>query len=177
MTTIVKKEVQAYEIHTEAGDCALVVLETAPQFLRVMAHGSYGTFAYTWTAPGDNPLDFMSEIDFDYAMSKLRGDFMVLCKESQSEDFFKKIKSMRKNGELSKEEARELSEEFSSILEDSDGKHEFYNNLMSHQTLCDFFQDYDKDFKLMPEGNCVGFWNDIWCPLIKSLKETKSIST
>lgn len=164
---ITKKTVQSYDISNN-GEWGTVVIELGESSAKVFAHTSFGEYGYTWNATGSDPIEFLKTIGFDYAMTKFKGLHEVFDQTSQLEYLKEKIGQVES---LSCTDSENYMEEAESICEDANDSNTFML-LLSQTDLMEALFDgqYDGvEIKTKPNGQCVGFWNEIWTPLVKSL--------
>ncbi len=129
-----------------------------------MATGSFGSFGHIWNSIGDRTLkEFLAGIDRQYFFEKTRGA------TAKTFDFDRSVKAlkeqiidMRRQGDLTKDEARRAWREVG-WLDHTSSAHHFVDQVLSEEALGRYFRDDYWDipqFSLSPD--CVGFWEVIW---------------
>jgi hypothetical protein len=167
---ITQKLMKSYEINNN-GEWATVALEIGDKSAQVIAHTSYGEYAYTWTATGDNPIGFLKRISFDYAMTKFKGRYEVYDRDAQSIYLENEVKEYAQRENIEDD----LKEDYLAQAEEVSGSAinttEFMMLLERSDLLEVIFEgDYScVDIKTKPDPQCVGFWEEIWKPLMESL--------
>ncbi|MHC1744866.1 MAG: hypothetical protein AB9873_17815 [Syntrophobacteraceae bacterium] len=132
----------------------------------------YGNYGFAWSHIGDKCLrQFLLALEADYFFGKVveggRRNYEVIDMKATLEDIRKEIVSMRREGRIDKEQARDFWEQ---IEEGSDvsrciSDEELYRALDDHDDL--FRIIFHNDFENVPvshtmNGQCRGFWDRIW---------------
>ena len=172
---ITTKLMKCYEINNN-GEWATVVLELGDKSAKVIAHSSYGEYAYTWTSTGVNPIGFLKKISFDYAMTKFRGRYEIYDREAQDIYLKSEINEYAKREGIEEE----LKEDYLAQAEDASKDATNANSFMLLLERTDLIGvlyegDYScVDIKTKTDPQCLGFWNEIWVPLMDSIKEIET---
>ena len=171
--------VKAYRV-SDGENFADIVLNLGESSVTVMVLSSFGSFNNHWNQAGKNPLQFLSEMEFEYAMSKFKGDAdMVIDQDSLKEDLLGRLLSARRLNSITKKEARYLYDDLSDMLSnriDSNTSPE-----SAYADLVDLYQDYgdtliEDTLDLYSIGipmkyseSCRRFWDELWMPFLKSI--------
>ena len=138
------------------------------------AHGSYGTFAYTWPPQyRSTPLRaFVSSLDFDYFIGKTRGSGAVEFDEAGSRQAIKRliIDARRTHGET-KSGAREAWNELSDIPE-GEGEDFFARQIADNDTILNVIghDDWWHVLARRYKPECTEFWKVIWPAFLAEIK-------
>ena len=171
--------VRAYRV-SNGEDFADIVLNLGESSVTVMVHSSFGCFTNHWNQTGEAPLQFLREMDFDYAMTKFKGYAdMVIDMESLKEALLGKVLSVRRLKTITKKEARYLYDDLSDVLSnriDSGTSPE-----SAYADLVDLYQDYGNTLiadtldlysigiPMKYSESCRRFWDELWMPFLKSI--------
>lgn len=142
----------------------------------------YGDYSYMWGSIGDECLrEFLLDLNKDYFMGKVRGNSRFMFDaEANTKKVFEEIVNLRRNNDISKEEARESWDDLQFFsLELTDSQDLWFERFMG-TIAAEKIYGYDPHG--MPDESyedptCVMFWERIW-PLVcdvwkKELEEEK----
>lgn len=136
-----------------------------------MAHSSFGSFCYHWSARGPHTLlQFLCQLKQDYFLGKTMGREATVFDHEQTvasikADLFKR----RKFGEIEKDEARRWFDELEEIQHEHVSSEEVF---FYHARECDFFKEMldgeweGLPFVRKPNPQGVGFWTHILQPFL-----------
>lgn len=156
-------------------DYGAVFIECGETSATVSTVSSFGSYGYHWSNTGPDPRGFLRRMPFESLASKFLGnDSLVFDRDAQEREMKREIIDQRKQNEMDKVTAREVWDEVQAILTNCSGNsEEFYRELI----LTDFAFSclYNADHGsvhvcTMPEPQLVGFWSDIWVPLMNHLE-------
>jgi hypothetical protein len=172
---VTKSQAELYRIRSGKGSLAWgdITLICGAQSVSVMATSDYGTFDYRWSHCGGEPKAFLCGLDFQYAMKKLtNGNLYVPDPDGYENEIKESIVDSRKNGGLTRVQARTAWDEMLSIHDEYNGGDLFFHALYDHELFERVFGDYEG----MPSAEiadcrAVDFWGDVWMPFISSLRE------
>lgn len=169
---ITEKLMKSYEINNN-GEWATVAIEIGERSAQVIAHSSFGEYAYTWNSTGDNPIGFLKRISFDYAMTKFKGRYEVYDRDEQEIYLKNKINEYAQNEKVEKDLKEDYLNQAEEVCASATNTTEFMMLLERSDLLEAIFEgDYScVDIKTKPDPQCVGFWEEIWKPLMASIKE------
>lgn len=145
-----KSSCEKYTLRFDYGDYAIFTIDDTGMF---NCQSSFGDYAYHWNAFGDNFKEFLCGIDSGYLFRKLcNEDYFDFNK--YVEDSKKEILKLRKEGDLTKEQARELLEFFDNGLEDYSSFdmtcHQVFGNSLLNELYCNevYYSDFcpEKDY-------------------------------
>lgn len=140
------------------------------------AYSSFGIYAHQWCAIGTSSMKkFVAGLDFGYFMGKTRPDYMKFSFEASVENVKNYICEHRRNGNCSKDEARDAWEDISAF-EPTESANVFLNE--AHLTdSVSFIYGYDLyDICVeKPDSDSRGFWNIIWPEFLKQIVQPQSI--
>ena len=138
----------------------------------VMAHTDFGTYAYWWTNTGVDPWEFLLDLGFQYGMKKMAGrSLYVECEKKNLAHIKKSIIGERKLDGLTKKEAREAWEDMTCIAESYGAGDVFRYELYNHDLFEKVFEYHERlPCEKVYSPQCLGFWKQIWEPLMEHLK-------
>jgi hypothetical protein len=140
-------------------------------------YSSFGTYAYCWTHIGDRTLkQFLSGLNFDYFMGKTRRDYLRFDFDATVEGIKQHIKEGRRNGDLTKAEARAA---WGSIedLSDENSPDRFADSLYWSKPLMHAYgNDMCDVCRERPDPDSRGFWKTIWPEFLKNISATAEIA-
>jgi len=175
---VTKSQVELYEVRSGKGSLGWgnITLKCGDQSVEVVATSDYGTFDFYWSHCGGDPKEFLCKLDFQYAMKKLTsGDLYIPNPDGYENEIKERIIESRKEGRLTKEEAKTAWDEMLLILEEYCSGDLFYNALYNHQLFYKVFGDYDYlPSSTIPNPRAVDFFNEIWKPFTSYLREEKA---
>lgn len=136
---------------------------------RVIINSSYGDWSFSWPYRGDQTLAaFLCKLDMDYMGGKMLGaDYYVFSVDETKKSIRNYILDARKQTDLTKEEAREVWDHFTSFRDDYISFEMWANE---ESILCGTFEFHCTE----PESDWVHFWNKLWLPCI--VPELKKIN-
>jgi len=146
-----------------------------------MTEGSFGTYAYTWTAIGDQTLkQFLAGLDFDYFMSKTKGlAYRVFDHDGTIAELRRIIKEARREGNRDKEQTREAWDA-TEALEDEyyDDQGLFLNAMQGHSEIMDVigWDDWWHVTRTRDDAQCRGFWEMMWPEIVKAITPAKAVA-
>jgi hypothetical protein len=137
------------------------------------SYSSFGSYAYCWAHRGSDTLkDFLRDLEFDYFMGKTRG------RDFERFDFYATIKGMRefvadarRQGELTKAEAREVWTDIEELECDSTESVDlFVDRVYASKAIGEAYgHDFGNVICNSPDRQCKGFWDVIWPEFLKQL--------
>ena len=180
--TIKKKMIQAYEVRND-GDFGNISIEEisyqredGPRHAcRVMVTSSYGDYGYFWNHCGVRGKKSLIGMSMDYCMGKFMGKSLDVFDLDATIKAMKKplVEAMRK-----REISRTLAREYWDCIENIESERP--NNESMFVTACyEHFSDLRNDDRYSEpwhytatryDSNAVGFWNEIWLPLMDELR-------
>lgn len=146
----------------------------------ITIQSSFGTWGYIWTACSTPFKHFLTKVEFDYAFTKFMGTKLDRFDgEASAREVCKWITEGRRDGSLSKAEAREAWESFEevrSMVECSEhdfgaGMMDVARSLDDRHPLHDHFADpcgWPRCTKY--DVQAQGFWRQLWPLFIEALK-------
>jgi hypothetical protein len=153
------------------GDWAFIYLDEERGVFT--ACSSYGDYAYIWSHRGDQSLkDFLRDLEFDYFMGKTRGlDFKRFDFEATIKGMREFVADARRQGSLSKIEAREAWTDIEELESDHTGSVDlFVERVYGLKAIGEAYgHDYGDVICNSPDRQCKGFWDVIWPEFLKQL--------
>lgn len=137
-------------------------------WVELSCHTAFGDVGHSWPNTGGDAQWFLSKLSEDYLLGKLWGaELQVFDLDDALVDAREHIRTARREGSISKDKARELTQRFDP---DEIITHEQFQELI----YCDSFLT-----ELLWEAGCgkvqnhqaTGFWNKLWPEFIKGLNE------
>lgn len=144
-------------------------------------HSSFGDYAYHWGAFGNNFKEFLCRIDSGYLLCKV-SDNKYFDIDKYQKQAKKQLFKLRREDEISKDDARELWEFFESGLSDCGSSYdlvcrEIYDNKLLNK-VCGgevFYSEFSPEQDYPP--NAVAFVENIFPAFTQILKnELKEVS-
>lgn len=170
-SSIEKNDGAAYEICVADKRHQIILIESGQVeghcWGRLVSHGDYGRFAAYWGSCGVEFSQFLTKIDFDYAMEKMTdGDYMEFDPCGTALASRKRIACDRRNREVTKQQARNWWDEFNLIAlrDNKDDANEVFRNLN--------VELWDRvEYQYLPRQNCTDFWREVWPLLAEELNK------
>lgn len=130
----IKSTCEKYTLRFNKGwDYAIFTIDAAGI---LQCHSSFGDYAYHWSAFGENFKEFLCRIEPAYLIDKIADKTYL-----DFEDYQEKAKATtieeRRDGELTKEEARELWDFITNDLDDYSGSYDLVCNEIYHNNILD----------------------------------------
>ncbi len=131
----------------------------------VTIRSTFGNFGYFWSHCGENWKTFLKKVDMDYAMNKLSDSSIYAFDIEESVKFVKNdIIELRKTGSLTKEQAREYTDELNSLC---DNDERLFMEALSEMKC---YNDCYYEMSVKPiKRSIVNFWETLWIPFVESL--------
>lgn len=128
----------------------------------------YGNFGHCWTNIGaDEFIDFLADLKFDYAMKKLRPDYMVFDGDKAESLIKQAILSERRAHDLEPSAARELFDWITG--HDMHTSRDLLLTELGHK-FPDFHLDLTEiDFNI-PSYDSLNFWRELWPGFLNTAK-------
>ena len=138
----------------------------------IMCYTGVGSYCYSWSHPGKSFLEFLTQLDFYYAMGKMLG---TKREEFQKEKTVTNMKhhiiSYRRDDCYTAEEARRMWDNLIEAQEDEDDSESNFFNIIRDGDFSEYnnewwdfgVHDYSKD--------AHEFWRVIWTPLMVYIKD------
>lgn len=174
-------EVEGYKVRT-AGPCP----EWAHIFVRewtrarhdgiayggeIAIHGSFGTYAYTWTHCCVSFKQFLIGVEFHYFMEKASPQFKEFDFDGSLANIREAVLRARRIGDIDRRTAAVTWEGFDDIRsEGNGGAHKFVSDLYDIEALRRVTQEPYEFVRERPTAACTGFWRELWPPFIDELK-------
>lgn len=141
----------------------------------LLIYSSFGRFGYQWTACGTEFKKFLLGLDCGYFMEKMyAGKTTVFDFDLSIKELKEKVRSVRRDGGIDKDEARALYEAVESV-DYSDSDADFISACMSADirdyagSKCNFDEPWDfVRHTINPQ--CEGFWREIWPEFCNQLR-------
>lgn len=177
--TITEAQVTRYVVRT-GYDYGVFFIDWGKESVTVSTTGSYGEYGYHWNATGPDPRAFLQHVSFEYVAGKFKGNnAYVFDKQTQETAMKRELLAMRRSEAIDKEEAREVWDEVEAIMTESNTSNEFIRELYERDHAFDVLYDSDHgavQAAEMPDPQLVGFWRDVWKPLMAHLKSTTEVN-
>lgn len=129
-----------------------------------VAHGSHGTFAYTWhpNHRGVSLHEFLASLHRDYFMGKTKGRDAVMfdCKRTRK-DLKLSIIDCRRNRSCTTQQARDAWNALEDI-EDTDSGDLFMEHVYQDVDIAEVVIDISEARRECASPHCVEFWRVIW---------------
>ncbi|WP_084977330.1 hypothetical protein [Plesiomonas shigelloides] len=173
--TVSKRKIELYQVRHEFGDgWADISLTFGEKSVNVMVSSDYGSFSHYWGHCGYNPKEFLTDINFDYCMGKFfeSKKLYILDAEACENEIKQSIISLRKDGELTADEAREAWDDLLNPEYGPQAGRDYYHRELYESK---HFERVFVDYESLPEKTkinplCQEFWNNCWLPFIDVLK-------
>lgn len=173
MPVVTKQKIDVYKIrHDNSCVWGDITVEFGKTSAQVMINSDYGSYAYNWFSTGENPKQFLCDINMDYAMEKL-SDYKLYEPDTDkySEEIKNSIIESRKDERMTKEEARTAWDDMLGVLDDYPSGDIMYHSLIEHE----HFDKVFGDFEALPSARRVKpkhvhFWEKVWTPFTDALK-------
>jgi len=172
---VTKRKIDIYTIRGKCEDgystWGEITLELGEHSAKVMANTENGTYAYNWFHTGNNPVQFLKDLDIYYAMDKLT-DYKMYEPDYKefSIDTKKIIIEARLQDYITKEEARHTWDDLIPHIDDFQNRDIIHSQMWNTKHFSKVFGDSDSmpnPTKIKPQ--CIQFWNNIWVPFVKNL--------
>lgn len=144
----------------------------------IMIHSSFGAWANTWTACGEPFKAFLLDAEFDYVFTKFMGtELRVWDGEATVKGLQLRVIEWRRDGELSKDEARSLWDEISANgLELETSERDFVE--CAYRIASDLDTPNIRHVLSEPwefgrkqhDQQAVGFWRQLWPEFTQALR-------
>lgn len=138
-----------------------------------VAHGSYGTFAYTWhpNHRGVSLHEFLARLHRDYFMGKTKGrDAVMFDCERTRKDLKLSIIDCRRNRSCTTQEARKAWNALEDI-EDTDSGDLFMEHVYQDGDIAEVVCDLGEMRRECASPQCVEFWRVIWPAFLAEIAE------
>lgn len=146
----------------------------------IVIHSSFGTWGNIWSACASPFKQFLAGAEFDYLFTKFMGHQLnQFDGEASAHEVCKWITDHRRDGSLSKEQAREAWDLFSDVRSQAEyGEHDFGTAMMDVARCLDDdhpMHDHFADPSDWPrctryDHQAAGFWRTLWPLFIDALK-------
>jgi hypothetical protein len=169
----IKKEiVECYKIRHSTGKYwADITIDAKEQTGRIQIASDFGSYQNYWGACGCNFKDFLAKLDIEYAAGKF-GANKHFDSEKTLKNFKASVLEYRRNGDMSKENARDIFNEIKE-LEEYIYENEFYINLNNSHALMRFF-DWCPHLSYSIHPQFINFWKYIWPVLLQEFEKGKN---
>ena len=185
MSVTKSENAMVYRVQND-GEWATIVMEHwehRPSDIRpdrymgeLLVYSSFGRFGYQWTACGRSFIEFLLDLDRDYFMGKMyAGDTTVFDFDLSIAELKRKVRSVRREGGIDKDEARALYEAVESV-DYSSTSEDFISACISADirdfagSKCDFDEPWDF-IRTVINPQCEGFWKTIWPEFCNQLRQ------
>lgn len=172
---IKKTLTETYTLKDDGCLWAKINIDCGEQSVNVMISSDYGEYNYFWGSTGSNPKQFLTDIDMYYGMNKLmhgNKNMYLPDWEERKKSFKEMIIEERKDGNISKNEARNSWTEMMDIFDECQHSEDIYfEKVWNSDVLESVIFDTDSipsNTKLNPRVN--EFWKKIWIPFTNELK-------
>lgn len=158
------------------GGWADITLREWPEGGSFQCQSDYGDYAHIWTSIGDRTFkEFLCGLDKDYFLKKTRSqDYLVFDSERTCKQLREEIIRMRREGDITKEVARQCWEDVESVDSNfGDNVRDFCHGL-EHTHIPEVL--YDWDYCSIPILNsyhpsCTAFWERVWPHIVAYWRE------
>lgn len=140
----------------------------------------WGNFGHLWSHCGREPVEFLSGLEFDYAMQKLMwDDFKVFRADAYLGELRQHVLQCRRDGAITREEARKTWEAIEEAEDVGGGSRDLISQHLyglDHDERPGLDTDSIVEFDgMVPNPQAVGFWRDCWPHFIAALKEKEAL--
>ncbi len=137
------------------------------------SYSSFGNYAYQWRSIGGRTLKaFLSGLDFDYFMGKTRRDYRRFDYDATVEGIKEYIVDGRRQGSLTKDEARAAWRDLEDISDENSSDRFFDAFCWSKPLMHVYGSDICDIARERPDPDSRGFWQKIWPEFLKKIAVT-----
>jgi len=142
-------------------------------WVSVSVRSSYGNFGHFWNHIGsDKWYDFLNQVDLHYAMKKMSDrSIYEFDAEETLRDLRKKTCAYRRDGTITREEARSIWDDLTFYLDENAGPELFCSHLRCHDVFVD---DTSGNLVYCLRPSIQGFWDRVWRPWIMYVANTEA---
>jgi len=153
-------------------DWGRIILD--PSLGLICCYTSYGSYNFRWSSPGSDFRKFLTQINYGYAMGKFLGAREVLDIDATIKRLKADVRESRRDGGLTKEEAQECYEAIASCADYDQGA---FMQALSQTEYTTHFPDWWEMGVYHYGSDAVGFWKNMWTPLVRFLKKQLAAPT
>jgi hypothetical protein len=165
--TCEKDTATVYKIRIDGRSAwAVITIRQWPKGGSIDIQSDYGNYSNSWCSIGERDFrEFLLDLEFSYFMGKVRGhDYLRFSLEKTIAEVKADINEQRRDGEITKEKARECWDILEESEQERDSEDIFYRRVMDADIEGAV---YDGDMSafpraLEPDPQCQGFWDVIW---------------
>lgn len=145
----------------------------------ILIHSTFGTFGHYWGSMGESLRPFLIGLNFGYWAGKLAGNASrVFDREATWKSIRERVLEVRREGDLTHEEARSLYDDLVDEEEEhgGDDSHSFVEGVQSVARASDVGQAETilsepwEYIRTKSDPQLVGLWEQLWKPFMEYLK-------
>jgi hypothetical protein len=139
---------------------------------------TYGNFGHYWGYCGNTSFaEFLSSLNFDYAMKKLKGNIDVFDFDKSIKYLKERVVAERRDGG-SHDRCREAFDAIQSIEDEGFMSRELFSvEVIDKLRDCLDWSIFGESCQYSYDPQCLGFWEKIWKVFIKELNKNKNEQT
>lgn len=136
----------------------------------------FGTYGHLWNHMGEPYQDFLSSVDFDYAMNKLtEGRYLAFDLDYAVKTLRQWTLETRREGAITAEDAREFFDLLADLEAEGVADEGLFAHRLSHGTSL-YHSCYLWDFSFRrPTAASRHFWGEVWLPFAEHLRREHRI--
>ncbi|MGR5367085.1 hypothetical protein [Photobacterium damselae] len=179
--TVTKKISELYEVRQANGSCgkwADFNLVCGAESVRISINSDYGNYAYVWGSCGCNPKEFLTDIDFYYAMKNLSNYNLYVDNVNGFTHHYKRdLIQLVHDGVLTFNRAKEIYFELKEFTGSTN--REIQDQLFESDLAKEIGYN---DPSCIPNPRMIDpilvmFWDNCWIPFVEQLKTELSQKT